>query len=224
MSHGNESSSHIGVGIYAPREVARYVHTQTQQIRRWFGAYSEFEALWTPQLPRMNEDVALGFLDLIEVRLVRQLRLRKVSLQTIRRCIRRAQEITEESHPFATRTIKTDGKSLFLELTRDRGDKDLLNLVNQQWGFQKVIEQSLQNVEFAFDGTASKWFPAGKRSVVLDPLRNFGQPTLEEYGVPTSAIIRAYEVEESVEKVAWLFEIPEKAAYDAINFETRIAA
>ena len=219
-----DSVDYVGIGVYSPQEVARYVRAQTQQIRRWFGAYDGTDALWQPQLPEVDGDIALGFLDLMEVRLVKELRLQKVPLQTIRYCIKRAQEITEETHPFATKHIKTDGQTLFLEIADQSGDRDLLNLKNSQWGFEQLIRDSLLNVEFDMDGAASRWFPLGfNSSVVLDPRINFGQPTLGDTGIPVNVVLRLLETDLSTEEVCEQFDITTKAANDSLAF-SRIAA
>lgn len=211
----------IGVGIYSAKDVARLVGTKPQTVRRWFGMSKNARPLWEPQHSRANGELALGFLDMLETRLVHELRHNAVSLQTIRTCIQRAKHVTQEAHPFATQRIKTDGRRLFLEIGKDTDDPHLLDLLNSQWAFQNVIEQSLRNVAFDASGLAERWHPLGKASVVLDPKRNFGAATLSRTGVPTSAIAGTFEVEQSVSMVADLFNVTEDEVRDALEFEQR---
>jgi len=211
----------IGVGIYSAREVARLVGTKPQTIRRWFGVYGDTTPLWEPEHPRSNDELVLGFLDLIEVRLVYEFRSHDVSLQAIRTCIERAKQLTKETHPFATKRIKTDGRSLFLEFGKGTDDKHLIDLLKSQWAFQKVIEQSLRDVDFDMEDTARRWYPLGKPSVIVDPKRNFGAATLARSGVPTTAIAGTFEVERSTRIVADLFNVTEEDVHDALEFEAR---
>lgn len=211
----------IGVGIYGARDVARLVGTQPQTVRRWFGMTKNARPLWEPQHPRSRGGLALGFLDMLEVRLVKELRQKDVSLQAIRTCVARAKQVTKETHPFATKRIKTDGRRLFLEIGQDSEDRHLLDLIRSQWAFQNVVEQSLRNVDFDPSGLAQCWYPLGKTSVVLDPHRNFGAASLSRSGVPTTAIAGTFEVEQSVSVVADLFNVTEDDVRDALEFEKR---
>lgn len=83
----------------------------------------------------------------------------------------------------------------------------------------------LKELEFADGDRATQWWPPqGRRRVVLDPLRSFGQPIIKKYSVPTAVLARAYSVEQSYETVARWFEVPSPTVRVAVDFEQQLAA
>jgi len=70
----------------------------------------------------------------------------------------------------------------------------------------------------------ARWRPfRGKKSIVIDPSRAFGQPIASQFGVPTIALAEAVEAEGSVEDVARIFEVPVGVVRDAVTFEASLA-
>ena len=63
-----------------------------------------------------------------------------------------------------------------------------------------------------------------KRSVVLDPNRQFGQPIVTQFGVATQGLYLAVKSGDAEEAVAEWFEVDRQAIRDAIEFEERLAA
>lgn len=100
----------------------------------------------------------------------------------------------------------------------------LLELIRSQYGFRRLLEPSLKNLEFNADH-AIRWWPLSRqRSVVLDPARHFGQPIVHSASVPTHALARAVETEGSITRAARTFEVRQDEVRDAVAFEQRIAA
>ncbi len=95
-----------------------------QTLSRWLRGYDfkvngevhRSEPLWRPDYP-VDERVELSFRDLIELRFVKAFRDAGLSLQTIRICFQRAVEEVRDPRPFSTRRFRTDGKTIFLEIT-----------------------------------------------------------------------------------------------------------
>lgn len=223
----------FGIGAYSPAEAARLIGTSATNVRRWmFGyAYSHHgreqsqAPLWDAQYGSSHDEPILGFRDLIEARMVARLRSLKIGLPTIRACMTTAAEIAQDSHPFSSALFRTDGKRLFLERLSDSGDRDVIDLKTRQHAFPKIIENSFLDLEFD-EEKATRWFPLQKsKMVVADPERSFGQPIVDEGGVPTRRLAQAFEAEgRSIDKVARLFEIGKDAVKDAIAFERQIGA
>jgi uncharacterized protein (DUF433 family) len=129
----------------------------------------------------------------------------------------------KSERPFSTRRFRTDGKTIFLEITKDVGEGDLIDLKRRQMAFRTVVEPSLRDLEFDADAVA-RWYPLGlSRAVVIDPARAFGRP-LAEGGVPTEVLASAARVEGSIEKAANAYEVPPAAVRDAVAFERNLAA
>lgn len=224
----------IGVGLYSVRGAARLIGTEPREIRRWLFGYrfksgaGEFRAsppLWRTELSD-EESEAIGFHDLLELRLVKEFVLRGVSLRVIRRAATRARELFSLPHPFTSLRFMTDGKSVFYEAAGEEGGQSLTDLLKRQRVFDEVVRPSLyEGIDFTQDDLARRWFPLRKSNeVVLDPDLSFGQPSLTRYGVPTDAIVSAVEAEEGdIQRVARIYELPVKSVRAALNFERRLA-
>jgi len=221
----------FGIGAYTPAEAARLVDTSATNIRRWLFGYSyehhgpkvSQAPLWKPQYGVNQEEPILGFRDLIEARMVAKLRKYKIGMPTIRLCLATAAKIAEDSHPFSSAHFRTDGKRLFLERLSEEGGRDVIDLKTLQHAFPKVVEASFLDLDFD-EEKATRWFPLPKsREVVADPERSFGQPIVDNGGVPTRRIAQVFVAEgRSVDRVAKLFEIGRSAVKDALAFERQI--
>ncbi|HEY0803140.1 MAG TPA: hypothetical protein VGD54_20060 [Steroidobacteraceae bacterium] len=222
----------LGIGYYTVPEAARLLKMPPVNIRRWLGGYrytkgdDEFVVppLWTPQLPRQEDHLELGFRDLIELRFVHAFTKAKLSLITIRRCLEFARDCVEDDRPFSTRRFQTDGRTIFLNSALQTGEEELLDLTKRQYVLKQIIERTFKDLDIENDAV-TRWRPfKGKNSIVIDPLRAFGQPIATNYGVPTTALADAVEAEGSVNRAAQLFEVPTQVVRDAVQFEKALIA
>jgi uncharacterized protein (DUF433 family)/DNA-binding transcriptional MerR regulator len=236
MISAMEAQPIIGVGVYSVPEASRLTGIPPARIRRWLrgyefnnrGTHRRSAPVWRAQLAPVDETMALGFLDLMEIRFVDGFLKAGLSLAKIRAAAKVATELVGRNHPFSTQKFKTDGKRIFAELQhRESGDKAMLDLERSQFGIYEFIVPSLmKGIEFDEQGQAARWHPLASEAplVVVDPERQFGQPVIETAGVQTSAIVDAWKAEGSVDAVARWFEIPCNAVEQAITFEFKLAA
>lgn len=220
------SALDFGIGIYTPPEAARMIGMHSATLRRWLIGYQhdgkDEPNLWQPQYALSDEGLFLGFRDLIEARIVNALRDRRIGLQTIRTCISRARDIVGDERPFSTREFKTDGKTIFLEITKDLEEPIFIDLRRSQGVFKRVVEPTLKDLDFGDEGAERWWLLPGKKSVVADPARSFGQPIVTDQGISTAVLAEAVEAEGSVKKVAELFEVEPSAVRDALAYEASL--
>jgi DNA-binding transcriptional MerR regulator/uncharacterized protein (DUF433 family) len=200
-------------------------------VARWlrgydFGSSGEghSEPLWHPDYSNENNLIEFSFRDLIELRFVKAFRDIGLALPTIRECYQRAAEEVHDERPFSTRKFRTDGKTIFLEITEGIQEAKLVDLRRRQNVFRTIVEPSLKDLEFDASAVA-RWFPLGiaRKSVIIDPTRAFGRP-IGASGVPTEVLSRAVTVEGSVAKVARLYDVSTAEVKDAVAFEKRLAA
>jgi uncharacterized protein (DUF433 family) len=223
----------IGAGIYSVPEAARLTQIPTARIRRWVKGYTyrsgPDQRVSTPvvhsQLEPIDGVVALGFLDLIEVRFVDAFRSHGVGWKAIRIAYDRARDLIGSKHPFSTRRFRTDGRRIFADIIRDAGEPILLELVSNEFAFRKVLSPYLYaGLEFSEDEVA-RWWPMGESGdVVIDPERSFGQPIVHKEGVPTRVLAQAFRVEESYDAVARWYDVNRRSVRQAVEFEKRLAA
>lgn len=228
-----QTSPLTGVGIYTVPDAARLTGVTESRIRRWIRGYTysyrshlhQSPPVWKRQLPSVGGSLALGFLDLMEVRFVNAFRDHGVSWKTLRLAAERARRLFDATHPFSTKRFTTDGRSIFAELRAETGEASLVDVVRSQYAFRQVLAPYLHGVEYDEESIVIRWWPLGqKRRVVIDPRRSLGQPIVQPEGVPTSILASAYRREEDVNVVAEWYAVSARSVKDAIDFEGRLAA
>ncbi|MCE3250055.1 MAG: hypothetical protein K0R41_3880 [Geminicoccaceae bacterium] len=223
----DDQPSRLGIGLYTAAEASRLLDLPPARLRRWLGGYRSaghaYDPLWTVQLPRLDDRLGLGFLDLMQLRVVARIVVEtQISLQALRKALLLAQELIHHRHPFATTRFRTDGRRLFLEIGRETKEPALFDVLGKQYGFHRIIEPSFRDVDL--EAEITRWWPLGKqRSVVLDPQRSFGAPIVNKSGIPTATLARAAESDGSPREVTRWYPATEREVRDAIAFERRLA-
>ena len=234
----------LGRGVYGAAEGLRLINFRRrfdpssrsisrQTVARWLRGYDysrdgvihHSDPLWQPDYVNNDDTIELSFRDLIELRFVKAFRDVGLSLPTIRECFMRAVEAVKDDRPFSTRRFRTDRKTIFLEITHDAREGELLDLKRRQGAFHRIVAPSLHDLEFDADVVA-RWYPLGRsrKTIVIDPSRAFGRPIATEGGVPAETLRDAVETEGSPEKVAKLYEVSVAAVRDSVAFQQRLAA
>jgi uncharacterized protein (DUF433 family) len=237
----------LGRGVYGAAEALRLINFRRSDatrrtlserrkisrhtISRWLYGYehgrTRSEPLWRPDYAPTEDEATLevSFRDLIELRFVKAFRDAGLSLQTIRECFSRAVEAVHDERPFSTLRFRTDGKTIFLKITRDIREGEFVDLKRRQNVFYSFVEPSLHDLEFDAD-IVTRWFPLGisRKTLVIDPARAFGRPIVNDGGVPIETVFRAVKSEGSSERVAKLYELPIAAVRDAVSLQQQLAA
>lgn len=225
------ASPFIGAGIYTVPEAARLTRVSAPRIRRWLKGYDyktkkarqHAHPVWAGQLDPIGSALAVGFRDLMEIRFVNAFLQAGVSWKTMRAAHVAAKEKLGADHPFCTHQFVTDGRAILLREAQLAGDTCLLNITNDQREFEELVCPFLKELDF--DGGISRWWPLGKeRLVVVDPVKNLGQPTVTRSGVPTRVLARSAKANGSLEEVARWFEVAPEEVQDAVDFEHSLAA
>jgi uncharacterized protein (DUF433 family) len=219
----------IGIGLYTPAEAARLVGAPVRTLHRWLRGHKigerEYGPLW---LPRVNLDdgcTYLSFLDLVQSRVALAFINTGLSSQKVRRAIELGREILNNDYPFASARFRTDGSTVVLQVLTPGEDDKLIDLFKDgQYVMKKIVEPSLQGLDFDED-LAVRWWPAGRGDrIVIDPRRQFGQPIDAATGVPTSVLAAAVKAEGSIETAARAYRVPAAAVRRAVRFEQKLAA
>jgi uncharacterized protein (DUF433 family) len=80
-------------------------------------------------------------------------------------------------------------------------------------------------LEFRGGTILERWWPLGvNRHVVVDPKKNFGQPTISQEGIATQVLAASVRANGSVEEVARWYEISAESVRDAVEYEQTLAA
>jgi hypothetical protein len=152
---------------------------------------AQSSGLWSGQHDAITDKIVLGFLDLQEVRFVDAFLKAGVTWGTLRRAHDIAKQRYATEHPFCTRQFATDGCQI-VEIARRDGRLEWEETAPRQTIFPPVVAPFLKELEFAKAGELVRWWPLGiQRRVVLDPVRQFGQPIVSEAGVRTEVLFLA---------------------------------
>ncbi len=224
--------TYLNMGIYTVVEASKLTGVSKGCIRRWLGGYrskprhKNYSPLWKSQLPSIENKIALGFLDLIEIKFVDAFLNKGVSWAVIHKVREKAQELyPDTNHPFCTKQFVTDGCQIFRDLHKETGENCLEEIATDQRVFAEITKPFLKQLEFR-DGTIlERWWPMGTdRHVVVDPRKNFGQPTMVAEGIPTQILVKSYRANNSVDEVARWYEISPESVQEAIEYEHSLAA
>ena len=245
---GDSTSHHteaLGKGVYGATEALRLINFRRDRsetfgpvsrktVGRWLRGYDyqvqgearHSDPLWKSDYADGDEqDFEISFRDLIELRFVKAFRDIGLGLPTIRQCFLRAVEEVKDPRPFSTQKFRTDGRTIFLDITKGIKEGELIDLRRRQSVFRTIVAPSLKDLEFDADIVA-RWYPLGidRQAVVVDPARSFGRPVLGGYGIPTETLAAAIKAEGSVENVARLYEVSSSLVREAQAFEMKLAA
>lgn len=214
-------------GVYLVPDAVRILRLPAGSLRTWVGGRNHQDATRFPAGPMESEgrgrDRHFGFLTLVELYTVAQLRERGVSMSSIREARDELAIRFKSDHPFALGGLLCSGKKLLKEL----GDGVLLELgAKGQTAFEKIVEPFCARLDFD-DATslARRFHPLGKDvPVVVDPRHAFGRPVIEGTNVTTEAIMSLVRGGETVEDIADSLAISLEAVKAAKAFELSKAA
>lgn len=230
-----------GIGIYARADAARLLRMSPSRLRRWVGGYTYWlrhEALPRTRrrqppvirtdLPVIGNVVALSFLELMELRVVKAVVDAGVTLQHVRQAARLAAEHFDTAHPFASRRVFTDGRAIFSAVSEDADAPDVVKWHRDE--IEQVIaggvfDRFLAEIEFdEATALAGRWWPLGRtRPIVLDPRIAFGAPIVSGTAVRTAIVARLAR-RTSPEEAAVAYEIERGQVAAAVEFEDLLAA
>ena len=226
--------NYFGKGIYTLTIAAKILKMNPQKMRRWIKGYTyyknmecrSYNPLFKTEYKYNPNDVVISFLDLTELLFINSFLQYGISIQKIRKAAIAASKFLDTSHPFAIRKMFTDGKTIFADIAQKENDPSLLDLINKQYQFGKIIEPLLcECIDFGRYDYAEKWWPLGKEGeIVLDPARNLGQPILNKYNVKTELIYELYKTNHSISEISDWYELDKNAIQTAISFEEGLVA
>ena len=219
-------------GIYTPADAAALLHERPRTVRRWaFGATRP--PLIRAELPTLEGERAITFLELVELLYVRSLRRAGVSPARVREAALVAARLYGCAHPFALRRFYVDpGHLLYAALDEPDGTASLVQLRGHgQQEIPPLVRPFLTQLDFGVDDLARRWWPTGRAGgIVLDPSSSFGAPVVEEVGIRASVLADAYDAEQAAfreraaARVAWSYEIEPRHVEAALEFRRWVRA
>jgi hypothetical protein len=223
------STSLLTSGIYSIPDASRLIGVHPARLRWWVCGRPGDAArpLIKRDLPVVDHQIALSFVNLIEARFIAAFASHGVSVRAIRVMAEEAEQMLGTEHPFARDGMfRTDGRKIYLATVKRTKDPKLYDLKTRNWAMPQVLANGLKTgVEFSTKGLARVWYPRKSiaPSVSVSPVVAFGQPALHANGIPTIAIHDALLAEGmNYGNVARWFEISVAQVKQAEKFEASI--
>lgn len=232
----------LGTGIYLRSDAARLLRVSAPQLRRWVDGYTYWydrhdrhttrrsrPPIVSRDLPVIDRALALSFLELMELRVVKALVDHGMSLQAVRGVARVAADYFQTQRPLASRRLYTDGEKAFAAIHGDnRRMPDLVELSPrelEQVIAGEVCQPFLAEVDFnPTSALAERWWPLGKDvPIVPDPAIAFGAPSVAGTAIRTSTLARMIAETDSLETAA-AFQLEPAKVEAAWEFEQEIRA
>ena len=168
-----------------------------------------------------GQELLIGFEDLISMRVIAALRAANVSWPAIREAERWLRRETGSGRPFATETIWTGQRQVFIEWK-----KQLVSAsTSGQAAFDFLLEFLIPVHGLLFSEEthmATSWEPSS--GVVLEPAVQFGAPCIKGTRIPTRTVAGMIEAGDSPKYVAQAFDQPIEAIEEACEWERLLRA
>ena len=215
-------------GFYTSSDAVRLLRiANTAKVRGWLNGWQNSAS--GPIIRRDFDDGrTISFLDLMELKFVETFS-QHVSAMTLRKAAQAARLEWKTTHPFAMNGPKyvTDRRRIIAQAAAAEGDTASYDMATGQLEMWSVIEASVVK-GVVFDPKsqlARAWRPSEVEfpEIIVDPRAAFGQPSLDEFGIPTATLFRAWKAEGSIGSVARWFRVPDSSVASAVNFEISLA-
>jgi uncharacterized protein (DUF433 family) len=213
------------VSAYTVAEAAALVRVPVSTLKTWIhGDNPSSRGLLV--LPRAKPRL-LAFSHLVEAFVLAAIRRgHGVALQRVRRAIGYVQRELHVERPLIHAKFKTDGVDLFVE----HWGKLVNASKHGQVAMRGALETSLRRVDWDRNGLAVRIFPLVRsaaeqqpKSIVIDPERGFGRPTLAGTGIRVDVVVERYRAGESPAELAADYRVSVERIDDAVRCELREA-
>lgn len=219
--------------LYAIGEGARLLELPPATLRRWLEGFTvrgvEYPAVIRPR-PTGSSEVTWA--EFVEAGYLREYRIKRVSLQKLRRFIDLARNAWGVPYPLAhfKPLVALPPRDLLVLLKRLQDEAELdddlqpVYLVDPSTGqlaMRGPLQAFLAKVAFDAEGVASRIHPLGEGvPVVIDPLVSFGVPHV--HGIRTEIVAEAIATGEQEEAVAETFGLALADVRAAIRWELKL--
>lgn len=193
--------------IYALNEAAQIVRAPSSSFARWahghkFRQRREGEWGWSEPIltgVREGRGYTVPFNALAEGYIVETFRRAGLPMARIRPAITALRNEIGIENALLSERLKTDGAEILFE----NGDDELVVVRNKQGVFRDVVAEYLRTITYSNGFVQSVRLPTYERAeVVVDPLRNSGQPTIDRIGVSVESVVSRVRAGEPMADVA----------------------
>lgn len=210
--------------LLTPKETARHLQIPRSTLYYWLAEEVDGAPLVHRVPPERRGWPSVPFVAVVEAYVLRSLRdlgLRKHKIRDAAEAVRRE---FETPYGLATKKIVTDGIDIFL----DHADGDLARVGDQQRPIREVLDGYLRyigwdaNDEFASTLRLRQYSDVAP--VVIDPRFGWGAPVIESNHVPVDAVVDMWLAGDSLEDVAYEYDLTAEQAESICRAAQRVVA
>jgi uncharacterized protein (DUF433 family) len=220
--------------VYGFGQVDHILGLKAGTSARWIDGYRRAGRSYAPVIrPERTGDEIVTWGEFIEARLLAEYRDKGVPLVRMRPAVEKLREELNTRYPLASAKtwLAVEGRELVRKVQDEVGlDRRLLIVVRND---QQMLDWSAPAQEFA---DSLHWEDVGPRKrpvvtslrpdpairdVVVNPLRRFGEPSIN--GVPTEVIRELYAAGDPIEMISELYHLPRHLVEAAVRYELRAA-
>ncbi|WP_323742162.1 DUF433 domain-containing protein [Microbacterium sp. UFMG61] len=193
--------------IYSVTEAAQIIHAPATSFARWAHGHrfkQRREGEWGFSNPiltgvREGRGYTVPFNALAEGFIVESFRRAGLPMARIRPAIDVLRNELGVENALLSERLKTDGAEILIE----NGDHELVVVRNHQGVFRDVVAEYLQSIRYRDGFVEFVQLPTYERAeVIVDPLRNSGQPTIARLGVRVEDVVSRVRAGEAMTDVA----------------------
>lgn len=207
---------------YSCTEAGRYLRIPVTTVRAWtkgqpYITKSGEHFFHRVILPADEGTGYLSFGNMIELYVLSSLRkVHNVPLRKVRLALDRIRTIFQTKHPLSDLDLLTDNSDLFIERFGE-----YLNLSREgQIEMKSELEECVRHIEKDAYGIPRKLFPRkGLTGILIDPLLNFGRPSIAGAGIPTEILFERFKSGEDLDFLAADYRCDKTLIQQAIEYE-----
>jgi uncharacterized protein (DUF433 family) len=228
MSAGRTDASDRDTAAYTLAEAARYLRLPSATLRSWVLGrdYPTVEggAKFPPLIrPSSKKPPLLSFSNLIEAHVLRSLRTEHgVPVKALRDALSYAEKTLRIERLLLRPELRANAGKVFL----DRYNELIDLSASGQLAMRQLFNEHLNRIEWDKSKFPIRLYPflsvvssGGERPIVINPHIAFGRPVVESKGISTSTIVERIDAGESVEDVAYDYDLGETEIEQAILYE-----
>lgn len=209
--------------VYGMAQVDWILRLTPGTARRWIDGYARRGKRYEPIVrPTTTGDEIVTWGEFTEARLLSEFR-DGVPMSRMRPAIVRLRELFDQPYPlaYALPWLEVSGRELVLRVQEEVGlaaPFQLVVLRNDQLVLTLPTDRFVRSVEWDDRGIPLRMHPLPELDhVVLDPLRQFGEPVVRS--VPTAVIAEQVRAGDRISMIADLYELSEAEVEQAIRYE-----
>lgn len=223
MMHHMSTTDLLDRAVYDMSQVDGLLGLKSGTARRWIDGYTRAAKSYPPVVRfEHTGDEVVTWGEFVETRLLAEFRDKGVPMVRMRPAVDELRERLQTRYPLAHAKPFVEGKELVMTVQEDVALERSLYLVvlrNQQLMLSESASHFYESVDFSVeDGQATRVRPLLRNDhVVIDPLRQFGQPVVRS--VPTEVIAEQMRAGDRLEAIAEIYELSMEQVEAAIQYE-----